>query len=81
MIRHLILHQEWIHCKLKKITEENYMMHGKFNADIFCRVIEQILSERDENIEVKVSLISKEEADEMCMRLFNMSSDDYARKI
>jgi hypothetical protein len=40
-------------------------MYGKFNPDIFCRVIEQIFSERNENIEVKVRLITEEEAEEL----------------
>jgi hypothetical protein len=39
------------------------MMHGVFNPDIFRRVIEQILSERDENVEVKLTIILKEEAE------------------
>jgi hypothetical protein len=38
-------------------------MYGRFNPDIFCRVIEQILSERDENTTYKVRLISEEEAE------------------
>jgi hypothetical protein len=37
------------------------MMHGKLNHDIFCRVLEQIFSERDENVEVKVRLIPADE--------------------
>lgn len=37
------------------------MMHGTINLDRLCRVIEQILSERDENVEVKVRFITKEE--------------------
>jgi Ser-tRNA(Ala) deacylase AlaX len=41
------------------------MMHGKFNPDLFCKLIERILSERDENIEVKVKLITEEEAEEL----------------
>lgn len=39
------------------------MMFGKLNQDRLCRVIEQILNERDENVEVKVRLISEEEAE------------------
>ena len=38
------------------------MMYGKLNPDRLCRVIEQILNERDETIEVKVTLIKKEDA-------------------
>jgi hypothetical protein len=44
------------------------MMHGEFNPDIFCRVIAQILSERDENITYKVTLITEEEAEEIRKR-------------
>lgn len=36
------------------------MMHGTLNTDRLCRVIEQILSERDES-EVKVAIICKPE--------------------
>jgi hypothetical protein len=38
------------------------MMHGEINPDIFCRVIERIMSERDPNVEVKVKLIPRSEA-------------------
>lgn len=38
------------------------MMYGKFNPDLFCKIIERIFSERDDKIEVKVTLISEEEA-------------------
>jgi len=41
------------------------MMYGKFNPDIFCRVLEQIFSERDENTEFKVKLITEEEAEDI----------------
>jgi hypothetical protein len=41
------------------------MMYGKFNPDVFCRVIENIFSERNENVEVKVRLISEEEAEDI----------------
>jgi len=43
-------------------------MYGKLNPDIFCRVLEQIYSERDQNTEVKVRLITKEEAEEIRKR-------------
>jgi molybdopterin biosynthesis enzyme MoaB len=43
----------------------DYMMHGEINEDRLCRVIEQILSERDSNIEVKVRIIPKEDAEEI----------------
>lgn len=39
------------------------MMYGKVNSDRLCRVIEQIMRAREENVEVKVRLISKEEAE------------------
>ncbi|SHO46872.1 hypothetical protein [Anaerocolumna xylanovorans] len=39
------------------------MMYGNLNPDRFCRVIEQIMKAREENMEVKVSLISKEESE------------------
>lgn len=40
------------------------MMCGAFNPERFCRIIEQIFSERDGS-EVKVTLISKKEKDEI----------------
>lgn len=39
------------------------MMHGTFNQDLFCRTLDQIFSERDDNVEVKVKLVSEEEAE------------------
>jgi hypothetical protein len=44
------------------------MMHGEFNPDIFCRVIEQILNERDENTVFRVTLITEEEAEDIRKR-------------
>lgn len=35
-------------------------MHGELNTNKLCRLMEQILNERDENIEHKVSIIDKD---------------------
>ncbi len=37
------------------------MMYGEVNFDILCRVIEQILNERDPNYKVKVRIVRRDE--------------------
>lgn len=37
------------------------MMHGELDKDILSRVIQKILSERDANLEVTVTLIKRDE--------------------
>jgi hypothetical protein len=39
-------------------------MYGEFNKDRFCQVIEQILNERNKNIEYKVFLIDKDQKED-----------------
>lgn len=41
------------------------MMHGTLNTDRLCKVLEQILSQRDPNIEVLVKVVSEEEGVEL----------------
>lgn len=36
------------------------MMHGKLNTNKLCRIMEQILNERDENIKYKVNIIDED---------------------
>jgi hypothetical protein len=55
------------------------MMYGKLNPDRLCRVIEQILSERDENVEVRVTLTSKEEAEEIEKQMNKTARSDIDR--
>jgi hypothetical protein len=42
------------------------MIYGKLNENRLCKVIEQILNERNENYEWKVSLIDVEKTDQEC---------------
>lgn len=39
----------------------DFMMHGELDKDILSRVIQKILSERDANLEVTVTLIKRDE--------------------
>jgi hypothetical protein len=54
--------QPLLHILYKEIEVIN-MMYGTFNPDRLCRVLEQIYSERNENVEVKVRIVSEEEAE------------------
>ena len=43
----------------------NCMVHGKLNHEVLIRVIERILTARYENADIKVRLITVEEAEEI----------------